>query len=120
MLFDNLGRDSYVIFRAENLQFNQYPTPNITTVDGTTKYYMQIPDNIVIDGVETQHVSNNIPRRLPETLDISSIKVFTAYNTEAVIRKTKAVVDGRVILQDTNNSAQDFVVQRANPRGFAE
>lgn len=120
MLLDNLGRDSYVIFRAENLQFNQYPTPNFTTVDGSTKYYMQIPANIVIDGVETQHVSNNIPRRLPETLDISSIKVFTAYNTEAVIRKTKAVVDGRVILQDTNNSAQDFVVQRANPRGFAE
>ena len=120
MLFDNLGRDSYVIFRSENLNFNQYPLPNVNAPDESTKYYMQIPANIVIDGVDTQHASNNIPKRLPQSLDISFAKVNAAYSTEAVIRKTKSVVDGRVILQDTNNSSEDFIVKRANPRGFAE
>lgn len=120
MIFDTLGRDSYVIFRADSLDFPQYPLPNETNVIGTTKMFMQIPADIVIDGVETQHASNNIPKRLPETLDISNIKVNASFSGEAVIRKTKTVVDGRVILQDTNNSANDFVIKKANPRGFAE
>lgn len=119
LILDNLGRDSYIIFRAENFNFNDYPLPNVLQVTSTTKYFVQIPANIVIDGVETQHVSTNIPRRLPESLDTSSTKVNTAYSTESVIRKTKQVVDGRTILVDTNNSANDFTIIKATPRGYA-
>lgn len=119
MVFDNQGRDSFIIFRAENFNFNDYALPNVLTLTSSTKFFVQIPANIVIDGVETQHVSNNIPKRLPETLDISATKVNTAFSTESVIRKTKQIVDGRTILLDTNNSASDFSIIKANPRGFA-
>lgn len=118
MLLDNLGRDSYVIFRADNLEFNTYALPNVREVTESTKMYMQIPADIVIDGVETQHASNNIPKRLPETLDISSTRISAPYTSKSVIRKTKTTVDGRRILQDTNNSSEDFVEIIANPRGF--
>lgn len=119
MVLDNLGRDSFIIFRADNFNFNDYPLPNVLNVTSSTKFYVQIPANIVIDGVETQHISNNIPRRLPESLDTSATKVNTAYSSESVIRKTKQVVDGRTILVDTNNSANDFTTIKAAPRGFA-
>ena len=119
MVFDNQGRDSFIIFRAENFNFNDYALPNVLNLTSSTKFFVQIPANIVIDGVETQHVSNNIPKRLPETLDISATKVNTAFSTESVIRKTKQVVDGRTILLDTNNSTSDFSIIKANPRGFA-
>ena len=118
MLLDNLGRDSYVIFRADHLEFNTYALPNVREVTESTKMYMQIPADIVIDGVETQHASNNIPKRLPETLDISSTRISAPYTSKSVIRKTKTTVDGRRILQDTNNSSEDFVEIIANPRGF--
>lgn len=118
MLLDNLGRDSYVIFRADHLEFNTYALPNVREVTESTKMYMQIPADIVIDGVETQHASNNIPKRLPETLDISFTRISAPYTSKSVIRKTKTTVDGRRILQDTNNSSEDFVEITANPRGF--
>lgn len=40
------------------------------------------------------------------------------YSSYAVIRKTQTTINGRKILKDTNNSAEDFVSQKANPRGF--
>jgi hypothetical protein len=36
------------------------------------------------------------------------------------MRKTKETINGRVVLQDTNNSANDFVTVQANPRGYAQ
>lgn len=124
-LMDNLGRDSYIIFRTETFDYKDYPTPDVTEIVKTatshTGFNLQIPTNIIIDGVETQHanVASALPQRLPNTIDNSSTKITAAFSSKSVMRKTKTTVNGRKILQDTNNSAADFVEVTANPKGFA-
>src|SRR5690606_9161463 len=109
----------------ENLDFNDYPTPDVSQIVNTgnsqTKFNLQIPTDIIIDGVETQHVNiaSALPQRLPSTIDNSSTKITTTFSSKSVMRKTKSTVNGRKILQDTNNSAEDFVEVTANPKGFA-
>ena len=123
MLFDNLGRDSFVIFRAENVaSYPNFSDPSVTTIGSTTKFFMQIPSAVIIDGVDLQHYnpSSQRPKMLSAEVDASFISCDAVYNSQAVMRKTKATVDGRVILEDTNNSAQDFIKVTANPRGFAQ
>ena len=57
---------------------------------------------------------------LPSNVDASSINCDAAFNSQSVIRKTKSTINGRVIVEDTNNSSADFVkLAMANPRGFA-
>jgi len=121
MILDSNGRDSFVIFRADN--FSTYPNftdPSVTTVINTSTYFVQIPISTIIDGVDLQHYSPNSqrPKMLPSQIDASFINTDAAYNSQAVIRKTKTTVDGRIILEDTNNSANDFVKRKAEPRGF--
>lgn len=124
LLFDNPGRDSFAIFRDENFQnYGKYPLPNVTTVNASTSHYIQIPANKIIDGVELQNFNPNSPKpkMLPSNVDASSTNTAAAFNSTSVIRKTKnETPTGRKILKDTNNSSDDFVVIRANPRGFAE
>lgn len=124
-LLDNLGRDSFIIFRSTDLnEYTDYPDPSITeVVAGSTKYFLQIPNTTIIDGVELQHYnpSSQRPKMLPSEIDASFINCDASFNSQSVIRKTKATVDGRVILQDSNNSAEDFVkLSQADPKGFAE
>lgn len=124
-LMDNLGRDSYVIFRTETLDYKDFPTPDVTEIVNTgnsqTKFNLQIPVSIIIDGVETQHAntSSALPQRLPSTIDNTSTKITAPFTSKSVMRKTKTTANGRKILQDTNNSAADFVEVTANPKGFA-
>ncbi|MBB6370284.1 DUF4876 domain-containing protein [Chryseobacterium shigense] len=128
-IIDNLGRDSFVIFRADDLDaLPDYSDPSVTTVNSNTRYFKQIPNNIIIDGVDLQHYNPNSqrPKMLSASIDASSIACDASFNSQAVIRKTKALVDlpnnggKRKVLEDTNNSANDFVKQTANPRGFQQ
>ena len=122
-LLDNPGRDSFVIFRAEDLAtFQNYSDPSVTTIAANTKFFLQIPTNVIIDGVDLQHFnpSSQRPKMLPSNVDASSINCDAAFNSQSVIRKTKSTINGRVIVEDTNNSSADFVkLAMANPRGFA-
>ena len=122
-LMDNPGRDSFVIFRTPDLAtYQDYADPSVTTVVAATKFYIQIPTTTIIDGVDLQNFNPSSPRpkMLPSTVDASFTNCDASFNSQSVIRKTKAVVGGRVILEDTNNSANDFVkLAMANPRGFA-
>lgn len=125
LIMDAKGRDSFVLFRTEDnsLNYANYPNPSITTIDANTSFYMQIPVDVLIDGVDLQHYSPSSPRpkMLPSEVDASSINCDGIYNSQSVIRKTKTTIEGRIILEDSNNSAQDFMIlNKANPRGFAE
>lgn len=127
-IMDNLGRDSFVIFRINNLDaLPDYSDPSITTVTSNTRYFKQIPNSVIIDGVDLQHNNPNSqrPKMLSASVDAASIACDGAFNSQAVIRKTKEVVDlpnggQRKVLEDSNNSANDFVKQTANPRGFQQ
>ncbi len=120
-LMDNPGRDSFVIFRSNNFaNFNQYSDPSVTNVVSGTKFFVQIPVNNIIDGVDLQNFnpSSQRPKMLPSSVDASFTNCDNSFNSQAVIRKTKLTTNGRVVLEDTNNSANDFVKIKANPRGF--
>ncbi|MDQ6530966.1 DUF4876 domain-containing protein [Flavobacterium sp. LHD-85] len=122
-LMDNPGRDSFVIFRADNFdKLLDYSDPSITVIDSKAKFFVQIPTKDIIDGVDLQNFNPSAqrPKMLPSEIDASFTNCDAAYNSQSVIRKTKSIVNGRRILEDTNNSASDFVkLAMANPKGFA-
>lgn len=122
-LMDNPGRDSFVIFRSADFSMYQnYSDPSVTNIAANTKFYIQIPNITIIDGVDLQNFnpSNQRPKMLPSQIDASFMNCDAAFNSQSVIRKTKTTVNGRVILEDTNNSAADFVkMAMANPKVFA-
>lgn len=124
LLLDPSGRDSFVIFRSEGvLQYSNYPDPSEAAIVEGTNFYMQIPNELVIDGVELQNYNpaRSRPKMLPAAIDASAIAIDGMYNSQSVIRKTKTTVNGRVILEDSNNTAEDFIkLDKAAPGGFAE
>ncbi|MEH0153353.1 DUF4876 domain-containing protein [Limibacter armeniacum] len=126
-ILDNLGRDSYLIFRAENgiSGLSSYPAPNTREVTSSSKLYIQIPKSYIIDGVETQRSPDSIlPPKL--TTDVDATYTYApngGFSSQSVIRKTVSSLGegGRRVLQDTNNSAEDFTfLEMATPKGFAD
>ncbi|HEX6430416.1 MAG TPA: DUF4876 domain-containing protein [Niastella sp.] len=122
MLLDNLGREALIVYKTEGANPKSYPffaTPNNTTVTPTTTLYQQIPVKNIIDAVELQRVteSQRVPKRLPNAFDAGPTNVTAGeYSSHSLIRKTARTVNGRRILQDTNNSANDFATKaKADP-----
>lgn len=124
LLFNPQGNDSFIIFKDENfINYKFFPLPNILTVNATTPHYIQIPVNKIIDGVDVQNFKPSAyrPKMLPANIDASTTNVANQYNSNSVMRKIKSTTsDGRIILQDTNNSAEDFIEMKATPKGFAQ
>ncbi len=119
MILDANGRHSYVIFKMTDAEFaalRKYKNPK-----GDTNQALQIPVSVIIDGVDTTKDlgSNLVPKKLPSQIDGGNTYVPSgAYSSKSVMRKTKTTIAGRIVLQDTNNSTNDFVEVTANPRGF--
>ncbi len=124
LLMDSLGRDSFVIFRSEDLgSYPAYTDPSVSVVSTNSNYLKQIPNSAIIDGVELQHYNPNSqrPKMLGASIDAGSTHTDAAYNSQSVIRKVKTTLpNGRKVLEDTNNSTNDFIkLEKANPKGFA-
>lgn len=125
MMMDNIGRIGYALFKTnEDIKsWPKYAEVKETTIEGKT-LYTRVPKKYIIDAVETQ--PNTEDRRLPKKLSSELDAGFTfvplgSYSSQAVIRKVKEVRNGRRILQDTNNSTNDFeVIRPAVPGGFKE
>lgn len=120
MILDPAGKDSYIIFRATAQELKAFSL--IAQPDKPNgKAYLRIPKAVIIDGVDTS--TNNTNKVIPKKMTAEVDAQFTfvpegTYSSYAVIRKTQTTINGRKILKDTNNSAEDFVSQKANPRGF--
>lgn len=129
LILDNKGRDAYVIFNASRefvndlIKNRSYRSPKQTTAN-TNDRFIQIPVDIVIDGVELQPTiaSNRIAKRLPASIDGGYIFVPKGeYTSQSVIRKTEKIINGRRVLKDTNKSGDDFIVaDRPLPKGFID
>ncbi|KUJ61205.1 hypothetical protein AR687_13510 [Flavobacteriaceae bacterium CRH] len=119
MILDSNGRQAYTIFKMTDAEFaalKKYKNPK-----GDKNYFLQIPNAVLIDGVDTTKdlASGLVPKKLASQIDGGNTYLPSgAYTSKAVIRKTKTTIAGRIILQDTNNSSNDFVEITANPRGF--
>lgn len=119
MILDPTGRQAFAILKMSNTDFSnlkKYKNPK-----GDSTLYLQIPNSSLIDGVDTTKDlgSGFIPKKLSSEIDGGNTYLTSgSYSSKSVIRKTKTTIAGRIILQDTNNSTNDFVEITANPRGF--
>jgi hypothetical protein len=105
-----------VIFRAPNLA-----ALDSTLVPGSTQTYVtRVPTALVIDAFEALQNGNSASyKRVPAALDAGFVFASGTYTSESARRKTRAIIAGRRILQDGNNSGNDFtVVTPPTPRGF--
>lgn len=119
---DNTGREAIILYKTNGADPKSYPyfaSPDITTVTSTTRLYQQIPNKNIIDAVELQKVveSSRVPKRLPNSLDAGPTNITGGdYTSQSLVRKTARTVNGRRVLQDTNNSANDFATKaKADP-----
>jgi len=116
MILKANGRDAVFLFKREAggvdpKSFPEFAEPDVRQLTATTNKYRQIPVSWVIDAVEFQHPLENsrVPKRLPLTLDATRTNVPGGqYSSQSLIRKTAKIVNGRRVLQDTNNSDADF------------
>lgn len=128
MILDNPGRESYAIFKTQGefvvKDLPSYYPPLLNAPTTSTKKYIQLRNDLIMDAVEVQPTlaDNRIPKKLFPLNDAGFAFVAgDAYSSQSVIRKTARVAEGgRVVLSDTNNSTEDFVSTKANPRGFAQ
>lgn len=100
---------SMIIFRhPDPASLPGYTEPGTTA----TALYVQVPVDNVIDGVEfLGNVNYASLKRIPTVIDAGFNACSGTYNGEAMMRKVKGTsASGQVVLQDTNNSTQDFEV----------
>ncbi|QNL48220.1 DUF4876 domain-containing protein [Olivibacter sp. SDN3] len=126
-ILDNPGRDSYLIFwgneQADVENLPAYPAPTLVPPTNESNSYIQLPVAAVMDAVEVQPnlADDRIPKKLHPEQDAGFTFVTEgSYSSQSVIRRTQLNEGGRRILQDTNNSSEDFVVIKANPGAFAD
>ncbi|NIF04365.1 DUF4876 domain-containing protein [Chryseobacterium sp. Tr-659] len=108
---------------AEIASWKKIPAPKAPT--GTL--FLQIPKKYIIDGIDITDKEQKAPKDFPSDIDASRTFIANGvglgeamFTGLSVIRRTKEIINGRVVLQDTNNSANDFVTIKANPRGYAQ
>lgn len=105
---------AYIIFRVPEGQ--SYDPVNDTSLQASDlsskrpKIYAKIPVKYVLDAVEAGDNENAInKKRLPGMLDAGMTWVGATYSSTSVVRKKVSErSDGTPILQDTNNSTDDF------------
>lgn len=97
-----------VLFKSNELDnLEVIPEPNNT--QGYT--LMKIKSSDVLDGFESLAYSySGGYKRLPESIDAGFTYCNGIFNLESCRRKVEDNVNGRIILQDTNNSCEDFEV----------
>ncbi|MFT3902972.1 MAG: DUF4876 domain-containing protein [Niabella sp.] len=127
MLMDWNGKEAIVIYRypGDINQLPTYTTPLKGKVESTNPVhlmfpFMQLPIKYVLDAVEIQPGDGTKgPKRLPESLDKGAAGTDVVTNSgRSVIRKTLKKQRGRIILQDTDNSSNDFIGIKAEPKTF--
>lgn len=106
-----------IVFGMEGVQAEEYvsdtnhraPRPQSANV---TKQYLMIPREWVMDCVEcVENINQLTNKRVPGQLNHTPVYMPQGlYAGMSVVRKKKIADDGRVVYQDTNNSAEDFEV----------
>ncbi len=99
---------SLVIFRTDNIEnANIVPEPS----DELGHEVMLIPSSWVLDGFEAlAYPRSGKYKRLPVSLDAGFQYCTGIFNGQSCRRKVEDKIDGRVILQDFNNSSEDFEI----------
>jgi hypothetical protein len=106
-----------IIFRTDDFsKLEKLTAPGSTS----TTQYVKIPNSIVIDAFEALKDAGSASyKRIPVALDAGFVFASNTYTSESFRRKTRSTINGRRVLQDTNNSANDFeLLTKPTPKGF--
>jgi hypothetical protein len=105
-----------VIFRTDN--FAALERVSVPGAAATIQPRIKIPRALVVDAVEALRDGSSADfKRIPNILDAGFTFATGTYTGESVRRKVQSTVNGRVVLQDGNNSSQDFqLLSRPTPR----
>ena len=121
LTLNEIGRDGFAIFYATDedihVNYKRVQSPELRRGKMSNRLYLQIPNSIIIDGVNLQAIDGaELPHRLPENIDAGQIKLTKGSKTsESAIRKEIKRIGNRVFYQDTNNSVNDFLhIDRPN------
>jgi len=110
-LFHVRGSHSYAIFKTEE-NYSDFITKNtvlIPTASGSSVARVKIANSLILDGVDLGSAGNIGSKSLASSIDVSFTYCDASYSAKSVRRKVLKRENGRVYLQDTNNSAQDFI-----------
>ncbi|ANH81356.1 hypothetical protein A8C56_10495 [Niabella ginsenosidivorans] len=117
-VMDASGREDFFMFKTKTpFPVNEWPRYSVPGSPASFCAQVKVAD--IIDAVEilTPLETNRVPKRFPVSLDVSGTFVTGGqYSSQSLIRKTVKIVEGRRILQDTNNSSNDFETKtKADP-----
>lgn len=101
-------------FLADNSKpfYHEIPETATTPAETIDVKVLAIPTDLIIDGVQTSDVPQDVrTRSFPEAVDRGKFLVTTCHNQELAIRKGIKIGD-KIFYQDTNNSSEDFVMQK--------
>lgn len=106
---------AFLIFRPEDMTMAEYlaqPDVVVTTPGSTSDIVVKVPYDWVIDAVEVfdgRSTSNG--KRFPAALDAGFVTQSEPFKGHSLIRRvdeTATAENGFTVLQDTNNSSEDF------------
>lgn len=99
-----------VIFKEDFDKLEEVPIPGSSLAPR-----IKIPNTVVIDAFEALKDAESAGfKRIPAALDAGFVFASDTYTAESFRRKTASTVNGRIVLQDSNNSSNDFE-KRATP-----
>lgn len=104
-----------VIFKADFASLEQTPIPG-----SALAARIKVPSTAVIDAFEALMDGSSASfKRVPPGLDAGFVFADDTYNMQSFRRKVTTTINGRKILQDTNNSGEDFEkIATPTPKGF--
>jgi len=116
----NRGYHGYAIFKAPGsyADFLAQNTVLVQTASGTSVSRVKVANSLLLDGVDLGAVGAIGSKSLSSAIDVSYTYCTASYSGKSVRRKVLKWDNGRAILQDTNNSAKDFIPD-ATPKPWA-
>lgn len=108
---------SIVIFKPDDIdKASIIPEP----YDDNGYQVMIIPNTWVLDAFEAlAYWYSGSYKRVPRTLDVGFVYCDGIFNGQSCRRKVEDEVDGRIVLQDFNNSTEDFeIIDFPTPGSF--
>jgi hypothetical protein len=102
--------NSYVETNTDRRPMAHIPTSYVTSV--------KIANRHILDAVECQGGSAFNGKMLSAAIDAGTVTSGATYSGKSIRRRVKENVGGRIVYQDTNNSAKDFIAEaEPKPKG---
>ena len=106
-----------ILFRGDFTKLEQVVIPGAAA---TIPPRIKVPNTAIIDAFEALKDGNSVTfKRVTTAVDAGFVFADDTYNMQSFRRKTSATINGRRVLQDTNNSTSDFEkIALPTPKGF--